>query len=274
MTQAVTAGFDSRRESVPQPLIMRLLATAQGRLIVQVLLVGTCLAIWEYVPFTRGTRLWLSSPSLILSMFWEWVIDGSIWVHLGATLLVMVAGYMIGCAIGICTGLVLGFMPRLSRVLGPYITASNALPKIALAPLLIIFFGIGIESRIILVAMTVFFLVFNNTMEGVRDVDRALIQIFMLMGATRLEIIRRVMIPSALPWIFTGMRISVRYAFTNTLLAELIAANLGLGFLIEYYSGNFDTTGAYAAIMVIVALSVVSTKLLVQTEKWALRWHS
>lgn len=72
----------------------------------------------------------------------------------------------------------------------------------------------------------------------------------------------------------TGMRISVRYAFTNTLLAELIAANLGLGFLIEYYSGNFDTTGAYAAIMVIVALSVASTLLLVQTEKWALRWHS
>ncbi len=274
MTQAAIAGFDSQRQTAPQPLLLRLLVTPQRRLIVQVLLVGTCLAIWEYVPFGRGTRLWLSSPSLIFSTFWDWVIDGSIWVHLGATLLVMIAGYIIGCAIGICTALILGFMPRLSRVLGPFITASNALPKIALAPLLIIFFGIGIESRIILVAMTVFFLVFNNTLDGVRDVDRSLIQIFTLMGATRLEIIRRIIIPSALPWIFTGMRISVRYAFTNTLLAELIAANLGLGFLIEYYSGNFDTTGAYAAIMVIVALSVVSTRLLVQTEKWALRWHS
>lgn len=273
MTQAVAADFDSRREAVPQPLLTRLLATAQGRIIVQLVLVGTCLAIWEYVPFGRGTRLWLSTPSLILSMLRDWVIDGSIWAHLGATLLVMILGYVIGCITGICMGLILGCMPRLSRVLAPYIMASNALPKIALAPLLIIFFGIGIESKVILVAMTVFFLVFNNTLEGVRDIDRDLIQLFNLMGATRVEIIRKVMIPSALPWIFTGMRISVRYAFTNTLLAELIAANVGLGFLIEFYSGNFDTTGAYAAIMVIVVLSVMLTGLLMRTERWALRWH-
>jgi len=179
----------------------------------------------------------------------------------------MSLGYVIGCIAGVTLGLALGCLPTLSRVLSPYIAAFYALPKIALAPLLIILLGIGISSKIFLVAITVFFLVFNNTLEGVRDVDRDLIRSISLMGATRLEIIRKVMIPSALPWIFTAMRISVRYAFTNTLLAELIAANTGLGFLIEFYSGNFNATGAYAAIMAIVCMSVALTGLLMRVEK-------
>jgi NitT/TauT family transport system permease protein len=112
----------------------------------------------------------------------------------------------------------------------------------------------------------VFFLVLTATLDGVRNVDRDLARTLVLMGATRGEIVRKVLVPAALPWIFTGMRIAVRYAFTNTLLAELIASNRGIGSLIEYYSGTFDAAGAYAAILVLVICSVGLTELLSRIE--------
>jgi NitT/TauT family transport system permease protein len=245
----------------------RILATPAGRIVARLVVVGAVLALWQFVPVSRGTKFWLSSPSQILATLWGWIADGSLWGHLGATLLVMALGYVIGVASGIVTGLVLGFLPRIHRVLSPYIAGLYALPKIALAPLFIIVFGIGVTSKVALVAITVFFLLLTNTIDGVRDVDRDLVRQLSLMGATRLETIRKVLIPAALPWIFTGMRISVRYAFTNTLLAELIAANRGLGFLIEYNSGNFNATGAYAAILVLVLFSVTLTELLMRVEK-------
>ena len=152
-----------------------------------------------------GIKFWLSSPSAILSTLWGWMVDGSLWAHLGATLSVMVIGYVIGCAVGIGLGLLFGFLPRLYRVLVPFVAAFYALPKIALAPLFIILLGIGMSSKVALVAITVFFLLLNSTIDGVRDVDRDLVQSLRLMGATRIEVLRKVLLPSALPWIFTGM---------------------------------------------------------------------
>ena len=144
-----------------------------------------------------------------------------------------------------------------------------ALPKIALAPLFVILLGVDMSSKVALVAITVFFLVLTSTIDGVREVDRDMVSALRLMGATRIEIVRKVLIWAALPWIFTGMRIAVRYAFTATLLAELIAANRGLGFLIELNSGNFNTTGAYAAIVVLVAFSVTLTEILTRLQTLA-----
>ena len=196
----------------------------------------------------------MSGPVEIVARLWSWILDGSLWENLGATLLAMALGYVIGTVTGIVLGLLFGFLPRLHRVLSPYITALYAMPKIALAPLFVIMLGIGIASKVALVAITVFFLVLNSTLDGVRNVDRDLVRSLALMGATRIEVIRKVLVPATLPWIFTGMRIAVRYAFTNTLLAELIASNSGIGFLIEYYSGTFDAAGAYAAILVLVIM--------------------
>jgi NitT/TauT family transport system permease protein len=243
-----------RAMSVPQMALARLV------------IVGTLLGAWEFAPVSRGIKFWLSSPSAILSTLWDWMADGSLWAHLGATLSVMVTGYVIGCAAGISLGFVFSFLPRLYRVLAPFIAAFYALPKIALAPLFIILLGIGMSSKVALVAITVFFLLLNSTIDGVHDVDRDLVQSLRLMGATRIEVLRKVLLPSALPWIFTGARISVRYAFTATLLAELIAANRGLGFLIEFNSGNFNATGSYAAIVVLVAFSVALTEVLTQLQ--------
>lgn len=236
-------------------------------------IVAALLTLWEFAPVSKGTKFWLSNPSLILTQLWQWIVDGSIWAHLGASLSVMSVGYVTGCLVGVSLGLLFGFLPRLHRVLSPFIAAFYALPKIALAPLFIILLGIDMASKVALVAITVFFLLLNNTIDGVKDVDRDLISTLKLMGATRFELVRKVLIPSALPWILTGMRISVRYAFTATLLAELIAANRGLGFLIEFNSGNFNATGSYAAVVVLVLFSVAMTEVLTRVQKFTSRWR-
>jgi NitT/TauT family transport system permease protein len=247
-------------------------ATATGRLTARLLFAAVMLALWQYAP-GKGLRFWMSGPADIAARLWGWIADGSLWQNLGATLSAMTLGYLIGTGIGVLLGLVFGFLPKLYRVLSPYIAALYAMPKIALAPLFIIVFGIGIESKVALVAITVFFLVLNTTLDGIRNVDRDLIQTLSLMGATRFEVIRKILLPAALPWIFTGMRISVRYAFTNTVLAELIASNQGIGYMIDYYSGIFDSTGTYAAILVLVIMSVGLTELLSWAERAMARGH-
>ena len=247
------------------PDLQAFLSTPLGRSLARLLLALLLLSLWEYQPSDK-LRFWMSGPIQIVARLWTWLLDGSLWGNVGSTLLAMSSGYAIGTGTGIALGLLFGLMPRLHRVLSPYITALYAMPKIALAPLFVIVLGIGIASKVALVAITVFFLVLNSTLDGVRNVDRDLVRALSLMGATRSEVIRKVLIPATLPWIFTGMRIAVRYAFTNTLLAELIAANSGIGFMIEYYSGVFDATGTYAAILVLVIMSVGLTELLTLIE--------
>jgi NitT/TauT family transport system permease protein len=245
--------------------LARFVATPSGQATARVVVLGALLAVWQFAP-NPALRFWVSGPVDIVVRLWSWILDGSLWENLEATLAAMALGYMIGTGFGVALGLVFGFLSRLHRVLSPYISALYALPKIALAPLFVIVLGIGIESKIALVAITVFFLVLTSTLDGVRNVDRDLVHALTLMGATRGEVIRKALVPAALPWIFTGMRIAVRYAFSNTLLAELIASNRGIGFLIEYYSGTFDAAGAYAAILVLVMCSVGLTEVLSRIE--------
>lgn len=252
--------------------LRRFFAGTQGRLVARCVLTALLLAAWQFLPGPK-LRFWMSGPVPIVTRLWSWMVDGTLWPNLNATLRAMALGYLIGTGAGIGLGLLFGFLPRLYRVLSPYIAGLYAMPKIALAPLFVITLGIGIESKIALVAITVFFLVLGSTLDGVRNVDRDLVQALSLMGATRREVTQKVLLPATLPWIFTGMRISVRYAFTNTLLAELIAANSGIGYLVEYYSGIFDATGTYAAILVLVLLSVSLTELLIRIEARMARGH-
>lgn len=261
----LTGAAGVTRAQVPQPNLAGFLSTPVGRSLARLLLALMLLALWQYQPSDK-LRFWMSGPLQIIGRLWTWLLDGSLWGNIGSTLLAMSLGYTIGTGVGVALGLLFGLVPRLHRVLSPYITALYAMPKIALAPLFVIVLGIGIESKVALVAITVFFLVLNSTLDGVRNVDRDLVRALSLMGATRSEVVRKVLIPATLPWIFTGMRIAVRYAFTNTLLAELIASNSGIGFMIEYYSGVFDATGTYAAILVLVIMSVGLTELLTQIE--------
>ena len=157
---------------------------------------------------------------------------------------------------GAILGVWLGVSPFASRLLNPYLNALNALPKVALAPLFVLWFGLGIESKIALAAVLVLFLVFLNTFAGVREVDQDLIDGARLMRATRAQVIRKVIIPSAMSWVFAGLKISVPYALIGAVLGEMIAANRGLGYLVQFSGAQFDTAGVFAVLIVIALLAV------------------
>jgi NitT/TauT family transport system permease protein len=273
LTTALQQDAQDMPETGTPSQLTRMLSQPAGIAALRVLLIAVILGSLEMLPWPASAKLWMIKPSAIVQTLWTWLIDGLIWEHLSATLVTMSLGYVIGSVLGICCGLLLGLLPRVNRTLTPFLAAANALPKIALAPLLIIIFGLGYGSKVPLVAATVFFLVFNSTLDGVKSADPDTVESMKIMGATRLEEIYKILLPSALPWVFTGMRIAVRYAFTNTILAELIAANSGLGYLIESNAARFDATGTYAAVLVLVVVSVSLTEILVKLEKLVAKRH-
>ena len=236
-------------------------------------ILGAGLLIWQFGSGTLFSKFWFSTPTAVLEVLRTWLIDGSLWRNLAATLSATGIGYAFGATAGIGAGLLLGLRPRMQRVWSPFITAAYSLPKIALAPLFVILFGIGLTSKIVLVAVTVFFLMLYSTLDGIKDIDYDLVESLHVMGATTAESIRTVIIPGALPWIFTGLRISVRYAFTAAILGELIASNQGVGFLIEYAAGQFNSAGVFAGVLILTVCSVIIAEFLTRTEASTLRWR-
>jgi NitT/TauT family transport system permease protein len=253
-------------DDAPPSLAMRLLASRSGLLVARIGVILLIFVLWQLMSDTLIPAFWISKPSEIFALLGQWLLDGTIWHHAKATLLAMAIGYAMGCAGGVGAGFLLGWFPRVDAVVQPFIVALYSLPKIALAPLLIIVFGIGISSKIALVCVTVGFLVLFNTLSGLRSVDHDVVDALQIMGVDRREIALKVLVPTALPWIFTGMRIAVRYALTATVLGELIAANEGLGYLIDAKAGEFDATGVFAAIILLVVCSVTVTEILTWLE--------
>jgi NitT/TauT family transport system permease protein len=147
------------------------------------------------------------------------------------------------------------------------------LPKVALAPLFVLWFGLGVESKVALAAVLVLFLVFLNTYAGVREVDQDLIDGARLMRASRVQVITKVIIPSALSWVFAGLKISVPYALIGAVLGEMLAANQGLGYLVQYSGSQFDTAGVFAVLFVIALLAVVLNFLVELVQHRMQRWR-
>jgi NitT/TauT family transport system permease protein len=238
--------------------------------LVQISICGLLLLAWQTIPSGRE-RFWFSSPSEIFQALVNWWSDGTLWYHAWSTLVEMAMGYAIGATLGIGSGILLGLNEGLRGLLSPFIFAFYSLPTIALAPLFIVVLGIDIQSKIALVAVTVFFLILINVLEGVRDIDRDLIDSVRIIGAERDETIRLVVLPAILPWIFHGMKISVRYAFSGALLAELISANRGIGFLLQYNSSVMNVTRAFAAVVIMVVLNLLITLVVGAVEKYLSR---
>lgn len=249
-------------------------ATSWGKLTGQFAIVTAILAVWEFGSGEFLPRVWVSSPTAIFGRLFSWFADGSIWLHLATTLSSAASGYIIGSLTGIATGLLLGLSPRIERILSPFVTALYSLPKVALAPFFVIFLGIGIELKIALVSVTVYFLLLYNTLDGLHDLERSLASAYQIMGARQGEIIRHVLLPGIMPWIFSGLRIAVRYAFTAAVLGELIAGNEGIGFLIENSAGNYQSAGIFAGVFVLVVCSVTATQIIARAESIVLHWRT
>ena len=260
-------------EALPQPaadgVAQHDLAIRAGQIGIGVVL----LAIWHAASGRLIDPFFISSPAAVAVKLWVWSTDGTLWHAFSYTFQAMFAGFVIGSMAGFFTGFVLGRSDLLARLFDPYITAVYCLPKIALAPLLILWFGIGIESKVAMSALIVFFLVFLNTFSGVRDVNPLYLQVTSIMGATSMQQLRYVVFPSAAAWVLTGLKVSVPYALIGAVVGELISSNRGIGFLIGQASGLFDTAGVFAGLAVLAATGIILNAGLKKLETRLLRWR-
>lgn len=239
----------------------------------QVVLGIVVLMIWQGASGRLVDDFFISNPLDVGQRLYDWIIDGSLFLHLWATVYETFLGFVVGAAVGVVLGIWLGVSPFTSRLLNPYLNALNALPKVALAPLFVLWFGLGVESKVALAAVLVLFLVFLNTYAGVREVDQDLIDGARLMRASRVQVITKVIIPSALSWVFAGLKISVPYALIGAVLGEMLAANRGLGYLVQYSGSQFDTAGVFAVLFVIALLAVVLNFLVELVQHRMQRWR-
>jgi NitT/TauT family transport system permease protein len=224
--------------------------------IYQIALGAGLLLLWQGASGRLIDSFFISNPIDVGTRLVGWIGDGSLFLHIWATVYATVMGFIVGAVGGLVLGIWLGVAPFTARLLNPYLNALNALPKVALAPLFVLWFGLGIESKIALAAVLVLFLVFLNTYAGVREVDQDLIDGARLMKATRVQVISKVIIPSAMSWVFAGLKISVPYALIGAVLGEMIAANRGLGYLVQFSGSQFDSAGVFAVLIVIALLAV------------------
>ncbi len=265
VTRAVPA--EERRIESPQARSLRLNLMRGGLLL-------AILVSWQLASGPLVSEFFISKPSAIFAALWEWIEDGSLFYHAGITAAEAFAGFMIGGAIGILVGTILGRAQFLAELLDPFIMAFYSLPKVALAPLFVLWIGIGMDMKIVLTAAIVFFLVFLNTYTGVRNVSRELVAILYLMGASERHVLSKVVIPSAITWVFAGLRISVPYALIGAIVGELIAANRGLGYLLSSSAGQFDTGGVFAALIAIMVLAFILNTAVKRMEVIAMPWKS
>lgn len=285
MNAPVSTPANPRGETVAAaavPPARRRHRTDRKRMIVHVarvvLPVGLLLG-WEFAagdPATQPNVLldsfYISKPSEIWAALLGWIDEGVLLESIQATVVAMLYGFAVGAALGILVGLVLGSSPMLGEIFRPFLAALNAIPRLALVPLFILWLGFGLGSKVALVAVIVFFLVFYSTYEGVRDVEQRLIDVLKVMNASRLTVQLKVRIPSAATWIIQGLRVSVPYALVAAVTAEIIGANTGIGYLIQRSAGNFFTAGVFAGIAVLVVVSVVINAVVTLLEKRLLRW--
>ena len=231
------------------------------------------LLFWHIASGNWIDTLLVSSPEAVGARLWRWTLDGTLWRNLSVTLEATAFGFLIGCGVGFGLGLLFGRLQLLAEVFDPYLTAIYSIPKIALAPLFIIWFGIGIESKIAVSAAIVFFVIFLNTYTGVREVNPLYVNTTRIMGGGETAVMRYVIIPSAASWVITGLKVSVPYALVGTVIGEFMSSNSGIGFLINQATGLFNTASVFAGIIVLAVVGALINTGLKYLERWVLRWR-
>jgi NitT/TauT family transport system permease protein len=211
---------------------------------------------WQLASAALGLKFWISSPSAIFSLAITWMTDGFIWHHIQTTVEEVAVGFAIGAVVAVIGAFAAYNWPGAFRVVNPYVTALYTIPKIALAPVLIIVFGIGLWSKVALVGTTTAFICFYQCYSGLNAVPRDLTDQVRLMGASRLALYRDVLVPASRQWIILGLRLAFPKAFSAAVVGEIIASSEGLGYLTRYYSALFSTTGTLTAITFILAITL------------------
>jgi len=202
----------------------------------------------------------------------EWFATGEIFVHLGVTMFETVAAFAIGTVGGLAVGMWLALSPTASAILDPYVKAANSMPRVILAPIFSIWFGLGVWSKVALGVTVVFFIVFFNTYQGVKEVDTVVLNNARMLGASERDLLRHVLIPSALTWIFSSLHISIGFAIIAVVVGEYLGASRGVGYMIAQAEGVFDTTGVFAGMTVLAAVVLLVGAGVTRLERWLQRW--
>ncbi len=230
------------------------------------------LALWQIASSTIIDPFWVSRPSDIAVRLWELGQSGMLFIHSWATLWQAILGLVLALPVGVGLGIILVALPKTARVVDPFLMGLYSLPRIALAPLFVIWFGIGLLSKVMLVFSLVVFVFVLNTRQGLLEVDRDLISLMKTMRATRQYIFKRVQMPSILPWLIAAFRINVGLALIGSAIGELLGSNRGLGWYIEHSGGRLDTTGVFAGLIVISVMAMVMYELFAVLEKRMTGW--
>ncbi|WP_328916613.1 MULTISPECIES: ABC transporter permease [unclassified Streptomyces] len=277
----------------PEPVVLPRVAaesTERGRararavrnrsLLVQagrILVLAAVLGLWEW--FARSGVIDpfnFSMPTKIWDQIRQWSLhgtaQGSLWEQIWYTLYEALLGWGIGVVAGVVLGIALGRIRFLADVFGPYVKVLNALPRIVLAPIFLIWFGLGPASKVASAVVLVFFPVFFNAFQGAREVDRDLVANARILGASNRRVTLQVVIPSATSWIFTSLHVSFGFALIGAIVGEYIGATKGLGLLVASSQGTFNAAGVYAAMVILAVVALLAEGLLTFLEKRLFRW--
>lgn len=230
------------------------------------------LGLWELLVRQWGlSALVLPAPSAIAASLWTGLATGYFWPHILATLQALLLGLAAGSAVGLLAGMALAESELLERVLKPYVVVSQVVPKLALAPLFVLWFGFGMLPTVLITALICFFPLMENTLTGLRQVDAQRLQLFRMLGATRLQTLLRLKLPTGLPAILAGLRVAVVLALVGAVVAEFMGASRGLGAVVIAAQGMMDTALMFAALVLIAAMGLLLYQACLVLERRLLR---
>jgi NitT/TauT family transport system permease protein len=255
----------------------------------QVGLLIVVIAAWQLLSRDQRYAFFLGDPVSVVGRVWSWFMpfgfepnnwfpDGvpghaDIYLHLGVTLLETVLAFAIGTVLGLVFGLWLALAPTASAILDPYIKAANSMPRVILAPIFALWFGLGIWSKVALAVTLVFFIVFFNVYQGVKEVSPVVLANARMLGANQRQLLRTVYLPSATSWVFSSLHTSVGLAFVGAVVGEYLGSARGVGYLILQAEGTFDVNTVFAGIVVLTAFALVLDGIVGRIEKHLMKWQ-
>jgi NitT/TauT family transport system permease protein len=222
----------------------------------------------------RQAAFFFGEPLKVAVRVWHWfVTDADIYRHLAVTLVETLAAFVVGSLLGLAGGLWLALAPLASAILEPYVKALNAMPRIILAPIFAVWFGLGMGSKVALGVTLVFFIVFFNVYQGVKEVSPVVLANARMLGANRRQLLRHVYLPSATSWVFSSLHTSVGLAFVGAVVGEYLGSSQGVGYLILQAEGSFDINTVMAGIVVLTAFALVLDAGVGRVEKKLMKWQ-
>jgi len=258
--------------------------SARRLVLYHVLLLGGLFLFWYamtepglippfYFDDPMRAKFFFGQPIKVLNRIWTWFAGGTIYLHLGVTLVETLLAFAIGTLLGLMLGLWLALSPTASTLADPYIKAMNAMPRVILAPIFAVWFGLGITSKVVFGITLVFFIVFFNVYQGVKEVSPVVLANARMLGATGRQLLRYVYLPSATSWVFSSLHTSIGLAFVGAVVGEYLGSARGVGYLIQQAEGVFDIDTVFAGILVLTIFALILDFIVTRVENRLLVWR-